>query len=245
MSFPHLRGIVFDKDGTLIDYAATWIPTNHLVARQIAAGDEALAEHLLQVAGHDPRTDRITPGCPLAAGSALDVALVWAPLLPTPPASHLELAAAIDAGFHEGGLRYLQPIGDLQHLLSTLLSWGFRLGGATADGIAATHAGLSALHILDLFDFVAAYDSGHGHKPGPGMVLAFCADQGLRPDQVLVIGDNRQDIEMARAAGAGLAVAVRSGTGPMVTDSASQIESYGADLVLDDVHGLLDLLAPA
>lgn len=244
MPFPHLRGIVFDKDGTLIDYAATWIPTNHLVARQVAAGDEALAALLLRVAGHDPLTDHITPGCPLAAGSALDVARVWAPLLPSPPASLLELAAAIDAGFHEGGLRYLRPIGDLVHLLSTLRSWGFRLGIATADGIAATQAGLSALQVLHYFDFVAAYDSGHGHKPGPGMVLAFCAHLGLRPEEVLVIGDNRQDIEMARAAGAGLAVAVRSGTGPTTSDSAAVVESFGADLVLDDVHGLLELFGP-
>src|SRR5690606_4242416 len=42
-----ISGILFDKDGTLLDYAKSWVPVNYELARIAAAGDEALARKLL------------------------------------------------------------------------------------------------------------------------------------------------------------------------------------------------------
>ena len=71
-----------------------------------------------------------------------------------------------------------------------------------------TFANLEVEHLLD---FVTGYDGGHGEKPGPGMVEGFCRATGLVPQQVVVVGDSLHDLAMARAAGAGMAVAVLSG----------------------------------
>ena len=73
-----IRGILFDKDGTVIDYWRTWVPINREVALYAARGDKALADELLRLGGHDPATDRVTPGSPLAAGDFLDIAEAFA-----------------------------------------------------------------------------------------------------------------------------------------------------------------------
>ena len=85
-----IRGILFDKDGTIIDYWRTWVPINREVALYAARGDKALADELLRLGGHDPATDRVTPGSPLAAGDFLDIAEAFA--------AHPGVAAAGRAG---------------------------------------------------------------------------------------------------------------------------------------------------
>ena len=49
-----IRGILFDKDGTLLDYHATWMPLNWQAARTAANGNETLAERLMISGGCNP-----------------------------------------------------------------------------------------------------------------------------------------------------------------------------------------------
>src|SRR5262245_27604823 len=96
-----IRAILFDKDGTIIDYWRTWVPINRQVALFAAHGDAELAAELLRQGGHDPATDRVAPGSALAAGSVDDIAETFAAHLGagTPP----DLAAGIEAIFRRGG----------------------------------------------------------------------------------------------------------------------------------------------
>jgi phosphoglycolate phosphatase len=55
--------------------------------------------------------------------------------------------------------------------------------------------------VLGHVDFLAGYDSGHGAKPAPGQLLAFCAATGLPAEAVLMVGDSRHDLAAGRAAG--------------------------------------------
>ena len=48
-----IKGVLFDKDGTLLDYFNTWMPVNWEVARALAGSDEILAERLLVQIGYD------------------------------------------------------------------------------------------------------------------------------------------------------------------------------------------------
>ena len=68
------------------------------------------------------------------------------------------------------------------------------------------------------------------------MVLGFCAAAGLTPAEVLVIGDTDRDVDMARNAGAGMVVGVRTGATP-----ASQLARI-ADRVLEDVFEIETIL---
>ena len=111
-----------------------------------------------------------------------------------------------------------------------------KLGVATADSHQGILNTLQSFDVLQEFDFLAGYDSGHGVKPEAGMVQAFCQQLSLQSDAVVVVGDNCHDIEMGRNANAGLCVGVLTGT-----SNRAELEAI-ADIVLDDISALPDYL---
>jgi len=226
-----MRAILFDKDGTIIDYWRTWLPINAKVAQHVAGDDASIARELLRLGGQDPDTGRLTPGSALAAGGIADIAAAFAqhPAVAHTPA----LEAAIDRIFAQGGALHSALIEGVRSALSELKARGFVLGLATNDSAAGLEASLRPHDVLDLFAFTAGCDSGWGAKPGPGMVQAFAASTGAAPAEIAVVGDAVHDIAMGRAAGVGLTVAVLSGT-----SGADDFEGL-ADLVLDSVLDLV------
>jgi phosphoglycolate phosphatase len=223
-----IDGVLFDKDGTLLDYHETWMPANRAVADHLSDGDADLAARLLDRGGYDAAADRVRAGSPLAAGDLQDIVEAWADLLPAAlTADPHALAARIDDLF----IAHCKPapVLPLDDLFDALKARGLRLGVATADSEAGARASLGPFGLLERLDFLAGYDSGHGSKPGPGQALAFCAATGVAPDRLMVIGDNRHDVEMARAAEAAVAVGVLTGT-----TAADELAAI-ADAVFDDI----------
>ena len=68
-----IRGVLFDKDGTLIDFFQTWAPAYEAVALRLAGGDAVLAERLLTLGGRDPATRCFKPDSALAAGTNAEI----------------------------------------------------------------------------------------------------------------------------------------------------------------------------
>ena len=230
----HIRGVLFDKDGTILDYEKTWLPINHKVALAAAGGDRQLADQLLRAGGHDPVTNRVTPGSVMAAGTNDDIAACFAAILGprTPP----RLAAHVSEMFATGGGETATLIDGAHEAVRALKAKGLQVGLATNDTVGGMQASLARVGMLAAFDFLVAADSGHGAKPGPGMALAFAAATGLAPATLAAVGDATHDLEMAKAAGYGLKVAVLSGTG-----TEADLAPH-ADLVLPSVRELVALL---
>jgi phosphoglycolate phosphatase len=233
-TWSHIRGVLFDKDGTLLDYEKTWLPINHKVALAASRGDLHLAHDLLRAGGHDPLTDRITPGTVLAAGTNDDLAACFARVLGprTPP----NLSQMISEIFAMGGAETATLIAGVDETVRALRAGGIKVGLATNDTDGGMRASLARVGMLEDFDFLVACDSGHGAKPGPGMGLAFAHAIGLAPAVLGMVGDATHDLDMAKAAGFGLKVAVLSGTG-----TALDLQPH-ADVVLPSVRELLRLL---
>ena len=225
-----MRGILFDKDGTIIDYWRTWLPINRAAALYAAGGDKAIAEDLLRLGGHDPATDFITPGSPLAAGDAFDIAQAFAARPGIAPAHRL--VAGIERIFSTGGAKHSTLISGVGDTLAELKRRGFRIGLATNDTGAGLEASLAPHGIRGLFDFAVGCDQGFGSKPDPRMVEAFCTAMRVRCDEVAMVGDAAHDLAMGRAAGVAMNVGVLSGT------SRRQDLEELADLVLDSINDL-------
>ncbi len=227
-----IRGVLFDKDGTLLDYARTWTPINRDVALLAAAGDVAMADALLRLGGQDPVTGAMQPGSVLAAGTHDEIAALFA--------SHLgdlvpdALADKIAATFEVGGGFHSMLVDDAEATLDALADAGLVLGVATNDTAGGLHASLGRHPgLLGRFRFLAGCDSGHGAKPEPGMLLAFAAAVGMAPGAVAVVGDAVHDLEMGRRAGAGLKIGVAGGTSPVhvLAPHADHVLSRLGDLV--------------
>ena len=225
-----IRGILFDKDGTVIDYWRTWVPINREVALFAAKGDTDLAAELLRLGGHDPTTDRVTPGSPLAAGSVDDIAEAFAPRLggSGPP----DLATGIEAIFRRGGAAHSALLEGARETIVELKRRGFGIGLATNDSAGGLQASLTEHRVLHLFAFTAGCDSGFGSKPDPRMVHGFCGAVGLEAREIAVVGDAVHDLAMGRAAEVGLNVGVLSGT-----SERQDLEQF-ADLILPSINDL-------
>ena len=229
------HGVLFDKDGTLLDFNRTWLPIYRYAVREFAAGDPELAEQLLVQHGFDPQRNQFQGGSLLAAGNNQQIADVWARQLGKPQEVEA-ISLRLNEIFHERGAIEATPVAQLTSTLSQLKSTGLKLGVATADSHQGILNTLQSFNVLQEFDFLAGYDSGHGVKPDAGMVQAFCQQMGLQSDAVVVVGDNCHDIEMGRNANAGLCVGVLTGT-----SKRSELEAI-ADIVLDDISALPDYL---
>ncbi len=228
-------GIVFDKDGTLLDFNKTWLPIYLYAAQEFADGDPALASELLNSHGYLAEQNRFVGGSLLAAGNNRQIAEEWA--AQTGKSDRVEdIGRRLEEIFREQGALRATPVDRLADTLSRLKQSGCKLGVATADSYQGIISTLQSFDVLDHFDFLAGYDSGHGLKPGAGMVLAFCRHLQLDAAEVAVVGDNRHDIEMGRNAGVGLCIGVLTGT-----STRDDLEDI-ADLVLNDIGDLPEIV---
>lgn len=205
------RGLLFDKDGTLLDFDATWRPFAERLAREAAGGDAAAAANLMETAGFDSATGTFRPGSALAAGTGRDVAALFYPHL-----SGTDLDAVVtrldrEAVAHvQTGLAAIDGVAEALHMLHAA---GFVLGMATNDSEAGAEACVEIMGVQELFAGVLGYDSVANPKPAPDMLHAFAGRTGLAPDEIAVIGDNTHDLDLARTGGAGVAIAVLTGNG--------------------------------
>ena len=230
---PALRGILFDKDGTLFDYAASWSPLNLAAARLASAGNAGLCATLLRLGGAEPESGQAEADSLLAAGNAAEIAEEW--VRAGSPFEPGDLTARLDRLFREGAA-HMVPVTDLVALFRRLKARDLRLGIASSDGEAAIADAAGHFGIAPFLDFIAGYDSGFGYKPGPGMARAFCEATGLEPRHAAMVGDNRHDMEMGRSAGFGLCVGVLTGTG-----TARTLEPH-CDLCLASIADLETVL---
>lgn len=191
-----IAGVIFDKDGTLFDFNATWGRWTAALLEDLVDGDARRARALAEAMGFDPEAAVFLPDSPVIAGTPEEIAEVVLPLLPGhSPATLVGRMNVLSATTPQVPALPLVP------LFEGLRGRGLRLGLATNDAEEAARAHLDAAGIAPLFDFVAGFDSGHGGKPAPGMLLAFSDRFGLAPAQVVMVGDSRHDLIAGRAAG--------------------------------------------
>lgn len=236
MSAP-IRGILLDKDGTLIDFDATWGPATYRVMGALSRGDRGRLEAVMQVSHYVEAERRFLPTSPLIAGSSASYGPAWAEALGREPGP--DFYGEMDDLFRDFGLEFLAPIGRPAEIAAVLVAEGYRLGIATNDAEASARAQSTALGLDPFVDFIVGYDSGHGGKPEPGMVTAFADHLGAPAAAVAMIGDSLHDLLAAKAAGA-LAVAVL--TGPLRAAARPDIEPH-ADHVVDSIADLPALFA--
>lgn len=233
-----IRGILFDKDGTLLDFGATWIPAYRAAAEVAAdfAGDPGLAERMLRATGFDPERGVFDPASLLAGGTTTQICDAWA--VEAGIVERERFGELVHDAMDDHASRYPVPVADgLDLLFARLAGKGYALGIATMDSEIVAQVTAETLGLMPWLSFLAGYNSGHGAKPEPGMVQGFCAAAGLAASEVVVVGDTDRDIGMARNAGAGLAVGVLTGATP--ADRLAPI----ADVILDSVFDIESALA--
>jgi phosphoglycolate phosphatase len=224
-----IRAVLFDKDGTLVDFQRTWAPAVDAVMRHLAGGNRAAYERLAAASRFLEAEQRFLPDSPLIAEPTSVYGGLWAAALGRPAST--EFIAEIDRLVCEATTLHLAAIGDPKELLMNLAARGYRLGMFTNDAeiTARTHAG--KLGVDQVLTFIAGYDSGFGAKPEPGPVLAFARATAVAPSGIAVVGDTVSDLAAAHAANA-IAIGVLTGLAPaqLLAGNADALLNAAADL---------------
>ncbi|WP_114966263.1 HAD family hydrolase [Alkalilacustris brevis] len=223
---PALSAVVFDKDGTLFDFHASWGNWTAALLEELAGGDRMRAGRLGAALGYDLTHRSFAPDSPVIAETPEILAQILLPYLPG--FSGASLVQRMNVLAAQAQMVEAVP---LAPFTASLCQRGLRLGLVTNDAEASARAHLAAAGIAAGFDFVAGFDSGHGAKPQPGMLLAFARSVGVDPAQVVMVGDSPHDMIAGRAAGM-TTIGVLTGPSP-----ASDLEPL-ADAILPDIGHL-------
>jgi phosphoglycolate phosphatase-like HAD superfamily hydrolase len=207
--------VIFDKDGTLIEFHHMWGGWVRELARRLArrTGLE-LEDSLYALLGVERTSGLVDPGGLLAATPMSRIReLVGESLIDAGITPQAAEAAVADAWHAPDPVDLARPTTDLQALLDRVTRRVGHLAVATSDDREPTERTLRALGIAERFAALACADDGHPTKPAPDPVLVLCRALRVSPDRTAVVGDAPADLRMARAAGARRAIGVLTGVG--------------------------------
>ena len=208
MIYSHIKAILFDKDGTIIDFMHTWYPLFSRFVQGLAQRAELQPQEARALA-HDlgDRDDDLSPDSVFAHGSFQDILQIIQNH--APGFKYEDMVQAFQDGF-SGHEIDAKPIGQVRQTLETLKQRGYLIGLATADDDANTRHTLGRANLLDLFEFLGTHNSVKQGKPHRELMDLFCQTYGLEPAQVAMVGDTRRDMEFGRNSGAGQCIFVRT-----------------------------------
>jgi phosphoglycolate phosphatase len=221
--------VLFDKDGTLLDFQATWGPWAASTIRRLSESPEEL-ERAAAALGVDVQAGAIATHSVIIAGSPEEIVEVAGPAFPSLTAEEIwaDLTSGAEAAVPV-------PVPGLRPCLERLAADGYPLAVVTNDFESLARQNLDQLEVAHLFGPVIGFDSGHQPKPAPAGCLAAAESLGVDPARCVMVGDSLHDLRAGRAAGM-VVVGVLTGLA-----GRSELEPE-ADVVLDDITELPDWL---
>lgn len=237
-----IKGIIFDKDGTLFDYATIWGP---IIRKDISyflrscnlADQRGAYQQLRAIIGVDDsgylnpkgimfNHDELIRGNLKVLGFCLKNHINPFKLI------HMYKQALAEA--HIGVMDSLSKLDftAIQSLFKTLHDKGIIIGVVTNDSTISTKICLESMGISDYVKFIRTKDSNCRRKPHPQAIKQYCRAFSLREEEIACIGDTLADMEFAKRGHVGYSVAVLSGSG-----DKENLEKV-ADKVYTDITGL-------
>jgi phosphoglycolate phosphatase len=227
--------VVFDKDGTLIDFHFMWSGWVEDLAEGLERSTGApIRAPLFSMMGYDSGSGRAHTGGGLVSTPMARLRDLTAAVLHDAGVASTNVEAALRASWHPPDpVRLARPLADLPRLFGGLRASGRRCAIATSDDRAPTVRTLEALGIAGFVDAMVCADDGVPAKPAPDMVTHLCALMGMDAGATAVVGDSPADMAMGRSARARVVIGVRTGIG-------TERDLAVADVVLDDVGALVE-----
>lgn len=200
------KAIIFDKDGTLLDFDGFWVTVSENaigeILKDLKREDIDLGEVLTAYGVTDGITDIegvLCKGTYEQMGEILHGILCSHGVEISRDNVIKKIHTAYENNSHTGIIKPTCP--KLKQVLSELKNRGIKLAVVTTDNEPITKHCLDELGILDLFDKIYTDDGKTPVKPDPFCVNALCTAFNLKKDEVVMVGDTMTDVCFAKNAG--------------------------------------------
>jgi phosphoglycolate phosphatase len=216
-----IQGILFDKDGTLLDLLSTWGTWAELTLRGLetrlglAGAGPVIPLNRILGTQHDPsgRLVGYDPSGPLAMATAEETygILAWqlyAAGVPWNEALPMVQHISKEAMNELRSRRQAVPLPGLLPFLQQCAAAGLKLGVVTSDGAETTGEHLEWLGIGSYFQSVVTRDRVTAGKPAPEMAETACRELDLAPGDIAIIGDSNADMQLGKGAGLRLSIGI-------------------------------------
>lgn len=225
-----IKWLLFDKDGTLIQFDQSWVKLGIQLVDDVCAHFEIdQREAVYDAIGIDG--DAFRPNSVMASGSLEEMATIFNQYTDVETYAWVCMRSQqlINTRVPESKL---YP--GVRETLMKLHTRGYQLAIVTGDNARGVAHFLEQTGLQDLFACVISTNGDNYEKPDKRL-LAPLWSRGVKAEEMAIIGDTDLDMQTGRQAGCAKTIGVRTGLGHEATFDE-------ADLILDDVTQLLEYL---
>ena len=207
-----LKGVIFDVDGTLVDsndaHAGSWVDTLSEIGIDVAFD---VIWPMIGMGG-----DKVLPS---AAGIESDSDL------------GKQLSERRWEIFQRDYLPRLKPMRGSRELVQRMKTDGLSLIVASSASGNELGALMEAAEVADLIEARTSASDAEDSKPDPDIVQAAVRKSGLKPDELIMLGDTPYDVQAAIGAHVKLVGLLCGGWTALELSGAAAIYSDPADLL--------------
>jgi len=217
--------VIFDKDGTLIDFDFMWASWVEKLSkdmamlcrkRKISLVNESLDAKLFPLLGYDSEKRTVVSGGMLCCTPMHKIRGAVKQMLEVEYSIAGDIAEEIlkqTYGTPTPDTSNVKTLGDLREAFTELKEkHKLKIGVCTTDDHEPTTDMLKMQGVADLVDVVIGGDDKHAApKPSPEQIQYLCKQVEVDPKDVIMIGDTNTDMQMGKAAGVFLNIGIMHG----------------------------------
>lgn len=234
--------IIFDKDGTIIDFKKTWVPILEkrleIILKNIKTDfhEAKIKAYTYQAFGIF--NEYIDPYGPFPYSTPWEDEIIFGTVLyhfgvNWQKAKDVARYAIDEAERQLDRSKYAELYNGVREVLETLRRAGVLVALATADLAEIAYETLKNVGIHDLFDYIIGADMVENDKPHPDMIDKIVEALKVNKAKTAMVGDSITDMEMGKRANVGLVVGVLEGG----IASKEDLQKIG-DVVIDSVRSI-------
>ena len=226
-----MEWILFDKDGTLIEFDKSWEKIGIRLVDKLLdtfpVHDKEVAHRQLGILD-----DKIVPDSVMGSGSLGEMIKSFDDVTGQDTSEWTRNTSQELVDSREPENHWTDGVYDT---IVALRQDGYKIGIVTSDTNKGVTQFLEATQSKDLFDLVISTETHAEEKPSPKVLDPLFEAYDVKPEQVVIVGDTANDMKTAINAHLGLSIGVLTGI-------AKREELHEADVIIESAKEVKQVL---